>query len=276
MLENRWLRLLLMPVVVYLGFCVAMACFKEHLIFPVRGVDRAAKLLAPRDAEVWWNEIAPGVRTEAWFFPGRGCSATSPGPELVYFHGNGELIDDNIEAARTFGAWGISVLLVEYRGYGRSGAATGIDGIRADSIALFDRLAARPDVRKDEIVSYGFSLGAAFAAQLAAARPVASLILESPFTSLPAMARRQRVMLYLSSERLETDSVLRALPAGLPVLITHQKNDSIIPVDEGRQLAALRPDVIYVEGDSDHLALAMGEPLHGRLRQFLAKFIRAD
>src|SRR5687767_11402377 len=117
MFKNRRLRLLLLPVAGYFGFCAAMACFKESLIFPLRGVERAQALTPPRDARVWWNEISPGVRTEAWFFPGRGCSPEAPGPAVVCFHGNGELIDDNVETAHAFNALGISVLLVEYRGY---------------------------------------------------------------------------------------------------------------------------------------------------------------
>jgi pimeloyl-ACP methyl ester carboxylesterase len=273
MLKNRWLRLPLFSVVVYLCFCAAMACFKEQLIFPVRGVERARALQPPPDAEVWWREIGPGARTEAWFFPGRGRSPAAPGPAVLCFHGNGELIDDNVETARTFNMWGISVLLVEYRGYGRSVAKTEINGIQADAIAWFDRLAARPEVRSHEVMTYGFSLGAAFAAQLAAARPIAALMMESPFASLPSMARRQRVYLYLSSERLDTEAVLRALPAGLPILITHQKRDSIIPVTEGRKLAALRPDALYAEGGDDHYPFALSDLSRTTLRQFLAKFI---
>jgi len=276
MLKKRWFRLLLSPVLIYSGFCLVMPLLKEHLIFPLRGVERARSLTPPPDATVWWQEIAPGMRTEAWFFPGRGRSETSPGPAVVCFHGNGELIDDNTDTARTFAAWGISVLLVEYRGYGRSGGSPTVDGVRADSAVWFDRVAGRPEVKAGEVMTYGFSLGAGFAAQLAAARPVAALMLESPFTSLPAMGRRQGVLVYLSSERLATDAVLSGLPDGLPVLITHQRNDSIIPVAEGRKLAAVRPAALYVEGADDHLPFAIMEAQHALLRRFLAKFIRPE
>lgn len=276
MLKKRWFRLLLSPVLVYSVFCLVMPLLKERLIFPVRGVERARALTPPPDAAVWWREISPGVRTEAWFFPGRGRSETSPGPAVVCFHGNGELIDDNADTARTFAAWGISVLLVEYRGYGRSGGPPTVDGVREDATVWFDRLAERPEVKTGEVMTYGFSLGAGFAAQLAAARPVAALMLESPFTSLPAMGRRQGVLIYLSGERLATDDVLSGLPAGLPVLITHQRNDSIIPVAEGRKLAAVRPSALYVEGTDDHLPFALMEADHGLLRRFLGKFIRQE
>jgi len=195
---------------------------------------------------------------------------------VVCFHGNGELIDDNLDTARLFTERGISVLLVEYRGYGRSAGKPTVTGIIADAPVWFDRLAARPEVKPREVMTYGFSLGAGFAAQLAAVRPVAALMLESPFTSLPAMGRRQGVFLYFSSERLATDEVLPKLRADLPVLITHQKHDSIIPVIEGRKLAALRPDAVYVEGAGDHFPFAIMEPTHTLLSGFLRKFTPAD
>jgi uncharacterized protein len=151
-----------------------------------------------------------------------------------------------------------------------------VNGIRADAAKWFERLAARSEVKPDQVVAYGFSLGSAFAAQLAAERPVAALILESPFSSLPAMGRRSGVYLYLSSERLATDAVLAALPAQVPVLITHQRNDPVIPVGEGRKLARLRPGAQYAEGADDHFPFAMMEPGHTLLRQFLGKFTPSD
>ncbi len=276
MVKTRWIRLLVVSTLTYTGFCVALACWKEQLIFPLRGVERARALTPPPDARVWWREIAPGERVEAWFFPGRGRTADKRGPAVVCFHGNGELIDDNLDTVRAFTALGVSVLLVEYRGYGRSGGEPDVDEIRADAAVWFDRLAVQPEVKPDAILAYGFSLGSAFAAQLAEARPVAALMLESPFTSLPAMGRRQGVYLYLSSERLATDEVLRALPAGVPVLITHQQNDPVIPVSEGRKLAALRPDAMYVEGGSEHFPFALMQPGHTLLKQFLSKFTPTD
>ena len=276
MLKTRWFRLLVLAVLGYAGFCAALACFKEQLIFPLRGVERARDLRPPADAEVWWRGIEEGVRTEAWFFRGRGRTADAPGAAVVCFHGNGELIDDNLDTVRAFTDLGISVLLVEYRGYGRSGGEPGVDEISADAVAWFDRLKARPEVKTEAVMAHGFSLGSAFAAQLAAVRPVAALMLESPFTSLPAMGRRQGVYLYFSGERLATDDVLRALPAGVPVLITHQKNDPIIPVGEGRKLAALRPDATYAEGEGDHFPFALMQPGHTLLRQFLGKITPPD
>lgn len=276
MLKNRWIRLLVIAVTTYVAMCVLMACVKDELIFPSRGVTEAQKLTPPADATVWWNETAPGVRTEAWFFVGKGRSAASPGPAVIYFHGNGEIIDYHKDTAAMFNALGISVLLVEYRGYGRSSGPVSISGNCVDAPVWFDRLVARPEVKKDQVFAYGFSLGAAFATQLATHRPLAGLVLESPFSSLPSMARQRNIYLYLSTERLDTGAALATLAPKFPILITHQKLDYAIPVAEGRKLAAVRPDAVYIEGAGGHSPLAMSEVNQTQLRKFLGGFLRSD
>ncbi len=82
------------------------------------------------------------------------------------------------------------MLLCEYRGYGRSGGVPEQAGITSDMIAFYDLLAKREDVDAARIYAHGRSLGAGVAAQLAAKRPAAGLILESPFKSAASFALR--------------------------------------------------------------------------------------
>lgn len=82
---------------------------------------------------------------------------------------------------------GLSVLLVDYRGYGANPGTPSQDGLLADARAAADWLTAREDV--DDVVYLGESLGAAEAAGLARERTPAALVLRSPFTSLVDMAR---------------------------------------------------------------------------------------
>lgn len=254
----------------YVVFCGMVAYDKESLLYPRDGRERAAGRTAPAGYETWWLPLPGNAgRVEAWWLPAKSASEASPAPVVIYFHGNAELIDDQRSTAELWHELGVSVLLCEHTGYGRSDGTPSLEADIANAAAWFDRVAARPDVRADVILAHGFSLGGAFAAQLAARRPVGGLIVEGTFADLPGMARDMGVWIYFPRERLDTARVLRELPEGLPVLITHGRHDRVIPVAQGRKLAAARPQARYVEGDFPHVPWAQDEPSRTLLREVL-------
>lgn len=257
----------------YVVFCGLVAWKKEEVIYPKHGRERAAGRAAPVGYEAWWRELSGGGRVEAWWRPAEGASAERPAPAVMYFHGNAEIIDDERQVVELWNSLGVSVLLCEHVGYGRSDGVPSLENDIANGVAWHDLLAARPEVRRGGIFAHGFSLGGAFAAQLAARRPVAGLVLESTFSSLPSMARRMGVWLYFAGERMDTAAVLRELPAETPVLLTHGTRDTVIPADEGRTLAEARPGARYVEGDYPHVPWAQNEPGHTLLRAFVAELV---
>jgi Dipeptidyl aminopeptidases/acylaminoacyl-peptidases len=260
----------------YVVLCALVAWDKEVVLYPKTGRDRAAGRSAPAGYESWWRDLPTGGRVEAWWRPAEGASAERPAPVVLYFHGNAELIDDQRQTVEIWHRLGVSVLVCEHVGYGRSDGVPALENDIENGAAWFDIVAKRPDVRGDAIFAHGFSLGGAFAAQLAARRPVAGLVLESTFSSLPSMARRLGVWLYFGGERMDTARVLRELPAEVPVLLTHGRNDSVIPVAEGRKHAAARPGARYVEGDYPHVPWAQNEPGRELLHEFLARILRDD
>jgi uncharacterized protein len=258
----------------YVAFCFMVAADKEAILYPQHGRERAAGRTPPAGLEAWWRDLPDGIgRVEAWWRPAEGVRDGRPAPVLMYFHGNAELIDDNLQVAELWHRLGVSVLLCEHVGYGRSAGRPALENDIENAAAWFDVLAARPEVLPETVIAHGFSLGASFAAQLAARRPVAGLVLESTFSSLPSMARRLRVWLYFAGERLDTAAVLRDLEPELPVLITHGRRDGVIPVEEGRRLARVRPGARYVEGDFPHVPWAQSEPDSVLLREFLAEIL---
>lgn len=273
-LRRFFYALLVLSVVGYVAFCGLVARDKEALLYPNHGRERAVGRAAPAGYETWWlplpEQAGPG-RVEAWWLPARGASADSPAPAVIYFHGNAELIDDQRQTAELWHSLGVSVLLCEHVGYGRSDGTPSLEADIANGAAWFDRLAERPEVRRELILAHGFSLGGAFAAQLAARRPVGGLVLESTFSSLPSMARGMGVHIYFPRERLDTARVLRELPTDVPVLITHGSADRVIPVEEGRKLAAARPGARYHEGKFPHIPWAQDESGNGLLRTFLVE-----
>ncbi len=184
------------------------------------------------DVRVAW--VGPDRSTEVWLLPPR--EVRGPAPYLVFTHGNGELIDDWLDAFAAPRSWGLGVMLVEYPGYGRSRGTTSERSIREALLAAYDFLASQPDVDRDRIVAHGRSLGGGPACALARERPVAALVLESTFTSLRPFFRPYGIVGPLVLDPYDSIDTVREF-AG-PVLVLHGERDEVIPVWHGRALAA--------------------------------------
>jgi alpha-beta hydrolase superfamily lysophospholipase len=274
--RRAFIRWLLIAVAAYVAVCGVAAWQKEAIIFPVRGHGRAVGKTAPAGFETWWQTMRDGTRVEAWWRPIRGATPERPAPAVLVFHGNGELIDDSRELAEVWNAAGASVLLVEYRGYGRSGGAPGVASCTGDAVEWFDRVAATPGVRSDAVLAYGFSLGGVFAAELAALRPVAGLAMEGSPAGLVEIARDRGIWLVFSRERFDGVAALAKPAPEVPVLLTHGRPDAVIPFRHLDLLARARPHATVVAGDHPHEPFAAwSRPV--LLRDLLAAAVaRAD
>jgi len=109
-----------------------------------------------------------------------------------------------------------------------------------------------------KIVAYGESLGSGQAVRLAAARPVAAVVLEAPLTSTVDVARRTYFWLPLSlliADKYDNERNIRSVAA--PVLILHGEQDRVIPVEMGLRVyrAANQPKRIelFPQGTHDDL-----------------------
>ena len=258
--------LVLLVVVTLFGVVALLARAAERrILFPARGAGDASDLLRSAGGESLWLD-AGGARTEAWFLPARGAAHAAQAPLVVYTHGNGELIDDWAAAWDEPRSWGLSVLLVEYPGYGRSGGSPSESAIAATILAAYDAAAKRPDVDPGRIVAYGRSLGGGAASVLAAQRPLAALVLESTFTSVREIARGLRVPGFLVPDPF--DSVSRLAGFRGPALVVHGERDEVVPVSHGRALhEALPQSELVIFRDCGHNDCPRPWP---KLRQFLA------
>lgn len=247
-----WLRLPLYGLLSYGLWCAALYFGQDRLLFR-RDLVRPP----PREQLTWAAQairlevgIDDGGRVEAWFLPAPGANPEHPAPVAVFFHGNAELIDDMSWFVRKYHALGCSVLLPEYRGYGRSAGTPSEEAIVADAARFYDLMIQRPDVDRRRIVFHGRSLGGGVAAQAAARRKPAALILESTFTSVAVMAHNYFAPMCLARNPFRTDRVLPELD--IPVFVAHGTLDAVIPVEHGRQLGKLAKQGAYVEYTCGH------------------------
>lgn len=239
---------------IYVVWLAAIFFLQTGLLFPASIAGRPAAD-PPAGAVVHSLSLdAGGGAVEAWLLPAHvPADPEDPGadaPLVIICHGNAELIDDQVWFANTFRALGCAVLLPEYRGYGRSAGSPGEEAIVEDACRFYDWAAAQPGIDPERVVLFGRSVGGGVAAQLAARRRCAAVILESTFTSAASMSWRYGAPPFLVRNPFRSDRVLPGL--GRPALIIHGDRDSIIPVAHGRALHAMTPGSIYVEFPTDH------------------------
>ena len=151
------ISLVKIAVLGYLGYAVLLFVLQRRLLFPggARAPERGeSSTMAPGVQRVWLESTAG--RVEAWHMPAQPQSG--PGPALVFAHGNGELIDDWTALAELT-RFGMSVLLVEFPGYGHSAGKTSRRQIGEAFRAGYDWLVALPDVDPERVVVMGRSIG---------------------------------------------------------------------------------------------------------------------
>jgi pimeloyl-ACP methyl ester carboxylesterase len=272
--RRRWLiRGGVFVALAYPMWVGAMFLFQDGLVFP-------AALAPDPDFRVPHTVVQLAVETEQGrsvpgFFMRHGVAATGkPGPAVIFFHGNAEIIDFQYRVEDLYRRLGVSVLLPEYRGYGRAKHAgePSQEALVADGVKFYDELIKRPEVDPARVIIHGYSIGGGVAAQVAAQRKPAALILESTFTSVASFAWHYGVPPALSRHPFRTDEVLPGL--GVPIFLAHGRHDNIVPVEHGRRLHTLVPSSTYVELDHGHMNLpgdAPDDPYREEIRKFLLR-----
>jgi uncharacterized protein len=206
---------------------------QRGIIYPGTGIRVPSLPPLPRGADLLRIPVAGGF-SEAWYFPPHGAGARRPA--AILFHGNGEVIDFMLPDAEAFLALGMAVLLVEYPGYGRSVGMPSEQSITVAAVAAYDILAERKEIDSGRIIAFGRSLGCGAACALSTKRPLAALILQSPFTSIRAMAARFLLPPFLARDVFDNAGTVRVFQG--PVLVFHGTRDEIIPFSHGKKVAA--------------------------------------
>jgi fermentation-respiration switch protein FrsA (DUF1100 family) len=220
-----------------------------------------------------WLETADGVRLHAWYLPHPQSRRT-----LLFFHGNAGNISHRQASLEIFHRLGLNVLILDYRGYGRSAGRPSEAGLYRDAAAAWDYLIRERDVAAGDIVLFGRSLGGAVAARLAAEVQPGALILESTFSSARDFVRAFYPLLsWLIVRRFEFDSALQLQAVRCPVLVLHSPQDEIMPYALGQKLyQAARPPKAFHALRGDHNSgFLLSQPQYEQvLRTFLAAHVK--
>jgi hypothetical protein len=184
--------------------------------------------------------VGPGVGVAARFH----LPAEKDGPNIIFFHGNGELVGDYDEVGSLFAGQGLGFVVVDYRGYGWSGGAPTVSSMLADSSTIFDYVRAQlaGAGRAGHLVVMGRSLGSVSALELASCRDkeLAGIIIESGFANTCPLLRSLGIDVegLGITEATGFGNIPKIRAFMKPVLILHAQNDQVIPLSEAAALHA--------------------------------------
>lgn len=201
----------------------------------------------PDGEEADW-ESESGSGTESDFITSNGT--------VLFCHGNTGDISQRIDSYRLFHQLGLDVFIFDYRGYGNSTGKPGEKGTYIDADGAWEYLTQRLNVKPEEIIVFGRSLGGAVASYLAQKYQPRGLILESTFTSIPELVPSViRFRFFKLPVRYKYNTRERLTDIHCPVLVVHSRDDELIPYFHGEALyeAANEPkQFLHIKGDHMH------------------------
>jgi fermentation-respiration switch protein FrsA (DUF1100 family) len=150
---------------------------------------------------------------------------------ILYSHGNAVDIGQLHNLQQNFYNHGYSVIVYDYSGYGHSKGVATEQQVYNDVRAVYDYLLDKKDLNPEQIISYGHSLGAAIATDLAFKKPVAGLILENPFTTAFRVKTVYPLVPFDKFSSIDKISDIKT-----PLFITHSKDDAVIPFWHSQEL----------------------------------------
>jgi fermentation-respiration switch protein FrsA (DUF1100 family) len=223
--------------------------FENNLVYfpaPYPAGDWQPAGLRTEDVELTAED---GTRLHAWYIPHK-----SPRAVVLFLHGNAGNIAGRTEFLRRLHDLRVTVLALDYRGYGKSEGSPSEAGVIADGRAARAWLANKAGLQANELVLWGESLGCGVAIELAmdGAR---ALVLENAFTSLPDVAAYHypwAPVRLLMRNRLRSIDKIGEFKG--PILQAHGDADTIIPYELGRRLfeAANEPKTFISIPGGDH------------------------
>ncbi|HDP79613.1 MAG TPA: alpha/beta fold hydrolase [Spirochaetes bacterium] len=213
--------------------------------------------------------VAPGIS-----IGGRLYLAGNDAPNLLFFHGNGEIVDDYDDIGIMYSRNGINFWPFDYRGYGISGGAPTVSAMMSDCHSIFERVIEiiRKEKMTGPLAVMGRSLGSASAIELASSYQdrVSGLVVESGFARAVPLLRLLGIDVDGMGLAGNTgfDNIDKITKYNKPTLIIHGEYDQIIPYGEAELLygssASPVKKLIKIEGADHNTIFMVGLDLYMR------------
>lgn len=252
----------------YVGFALLLYLNQASYVF----LPSRVLVSNPRDVGLSYDDVLltadDGTLLHAWFVPASKATYT-----LLFLHGNAGNISHRLDSLKIFNGLGLSTLILDYRGYGRSQGRPSEAGTYQDAEAGWRYLTQTRGIPAHRIIVFGRSLGGGVAAWLATQHEPRAVILESTPTSVPDIGAELYPFLPVRLlTRIRYDTLRRVTRIRRPLLVVHSRDDDIIPFAHGRRIfeAANEPKAfLEIRGDHNNGFLTSSDEYTRGLAGFL-------
>jgi fermentation-respiration switch protein FrsA (DUF1100 family) len=259
-----------LPLLLAIVYGALRFAANSAVYYPLRYPDGLWNLQRDVGATDVWLTARDGVKLNAWWI-----AAPQARLVTVFFHGNGGNLTHRVEHMRAIIAAGSSLLIPDYRGYGKSEGKPSEAGLYMDAEAAYQWLIEQGHT-PERIVIQGESLGSAVAIDLAARKSCAGVVLEAPFNSASQVAAG--ILPFLGPLIMRGfDSKGKVGKIRAPMFFMHGDRDEVIPFKLGQDLYAVAPEpksfwTVAGAGHNDLLEVA-GEQYREHLAAFYASLV---
>jgi fermentation-respiration switch protein FrsA (DUF1100 family) len=249
-------KMLFVLVLVYAALLIFAVFFSDGVIFQPHPSSYKDS------SEVLKLTTASGNRISAFYLPNASARFT-----LLVSHGNAEDLGDARYWLEDLRRTGFAVFAYDYEGYGTSQGKPSEKQVYQDVEAVYDYLVVNLKVPPERIIIFGKSVGSGPAVHIAAIRPIAALILQSPFVSAFRVLTRIPLLPFDKFANYKKIAHVHC-----PVLVIHGRTDGIIGIWHGQKLFDLANEPkrhFWVEGaDHNDLETVAGAEYAKVLQQF--------
>jgi uncharacterized protein len=236
-------KLIITFLAVYLLASAFFYFFQNQIIFHEKELDKAYQFHFPQKFKELWLETSDNTKVNSLYFFSDSIAKKGI---VVYYHGNADNLARWGKYAKDFTKNGYDVLMIDYRGFGKSKGDFSEKGLMTDANAAYKY--AKKLFPENKIIVYGRSLGSGIATQIAAANAPKMLLLETPYVNFPDIAYHFVPIIpfhILSNYQFETDKFISKVPC--PIHLFHGTDDGLVYYESSLKLCKIlekKPDEI--------------------------------
>lgn len=255
--------------VIYSAICLFLYFFQEKLIFRPEILPSDHVYRFPLEFQELDYEPKSGVRINAVKF-----KCQNPKGLVYYLHGNSGSVQTWYNVADLFIEKGYDVLIIDFRGFGKSTGTISQKSLYNDAEFVYNEL--KKEYREDKILVYGRSLGSGMATYVASKNNPTALVLEAPYYSFKDLAHHYYPWLphsLLLRYTLRTDKFIPNVQC--PIYIFHGTDDKVVYHGSTEKLARLlkKTDRVFSIEGGTHNDLELWEEYTQNIEKILDQSI---